>query len=151
MDQGLLPACVVVCPTESLIFGDIANPASRAAQVIASKPTTVRRPEQGTRPQAYYVGASPTALDPLAAVHEDRYIWADRRTGGAKDFTATLSAAAPAGSMAVGSGAASLSLRGTMLPVLTGVRHRSEPSGDPAWGLPPRSSRARFRASPRCP
>jgi Fe-S-cluster-containing dehydrogenase component/formate-dependent nitrite reductase membrane component NrfD len=121
VDQGLLPACVVVCPTESLIFGDIANPASRAAQVIASKPTTVRRPEQGTRPQAYYVGASPTALDPLAAVHEDRYMWADRRTGGAKDFTATLSAAAPAGSMAVGSGAAPPSLRGTMLPVLTGV------------------------------
>jgi Fe-S-cluster-containing dehydrogenase component/formate-dependent nitrite reductase membrane component NrfD len=95
VDKGLLPACVVVCPTESLIFGDLENPASRAAQVIATRPTTVRRPEQGTRPQAYYVGASPVALDPLAPVHGDRYMWADRRTGGDKDYTMVLAAMGP--------------------------------------------------------
>jgi formate-dependent nitrite reductase membrane component NrfD len=114
VDVGLLPACVVVCPTESLIFGDIEDPASRAAQVIASRPTTVRRPEQGTQPQAYYVGASPAALDPLAPVHGERYMWADRRTGGAKDYTSALAATGPAGE-----GGRS-SLAGTFLPVING-------------------------------
>ncbi|MEK6721097.1 MAG: 4Fe-4S dicluster domain-containing protein [Chloroflexota bacterium] len=121
VDEGLLPACVVVCPTESLIFGDIEDPASRAFQIIASKPTTVRRPEQGTRPQAFYVGASPAALDPLAPVHEDRYMWADRRTGGAKDFTAGFGPGvrveSPTRAAAAGTRS---SVRGTMLPVLSG-------------------------------
>ena len=112
VDRGLLPACVVVCPTESLIFGDIENPASRAAQILASRPTTVRRPEQGTRPQAFYVGASAVALDPLAPVHGERYMWADRRTGGAKDYTADLAAPEP---VAVGGRG---SLAGTYLPVI---------------------------------
>ena len=122
VDQGLLPACVVVCPTESLIFGDIEDPASRASQIIASKRTTVRRPEQGTRPQAFYVGASATALDPLGAVHEDRYMWADRRTGGAKDYTTMLGPDVRAEpTAAVGAAVAGRSsLRGTALPVLTG-------------------------------
>jgi Fe-S-cluster-containing dehydrogenase component/formate-dependent nitrite reductase membrane component NrfD len=114
VDVGLLPACVVVCPTESLIFGDIENPASRAAQVLASRPTTVRRPEQGTRPQAYYVGASPAALDPLAPVHGDRYMWADRRRGGAKDYTAELVATSPTAA------SSRSSLAGTHLPVIDG-------------------------------
>jgi len=123
VDVGLLPACVVVCPTESLIFGDIENPASRAAQILASRPTAVRRPEQGTRPQAYYVGASSAALDPLAAVHGDGYMWADRRTGGAKDYTAQLAAIRPVagdGPEPGGPAARSASLAGTFLPVLDG-------------------------------
>lgn len=122
VDQGLLPACVVVCPTESLIFGDLQDPASRAAQIIATRPTTVRRPEQGTRPQAFYVGASAVALDPLAPVHGDRYMWADRRTGGAKDYTAELApggGASGAGPSAGASGGGT-SRVGTLLPVMSG-------------------------------
>jgi Fe-S-cluster-containing dehydrogenase component/formate-dependent nitrite reductase membrane component NrfD len=115
VDEGLLPACVVVCPTESLIFGDIENPASRAAQIIASRPTTVRRPEQGTRPQAYYVGAADIALDPLAPVHEIRYMWADRLTGGGADFTKDRE---PTGRD--DARPARPSLAGTPLPVING-------------------------------
>ncbi|MEO5917999.1 MAG: 4Fe-4S dicluster domain-containing protein [Candidatus Limnocylindrales bacterium] len=133
VDQGLLPACVVVCPTESLIFGDIENPASRAAQILASKPTTVRRPEQGTRPNAFYVGASAAILDPLAPVHEDRYMWADRQTGGAKDFTDQIAAeptigfgdspsaleARIQGTEGLGDSPPRSSIRGTLLPVVS--------------------------------
>jgi Fe-S-cluster-containing dehydrogenase component len=75
VDVGLLPACVVVCPTESLIFGDIEDPASRAAQVIASRPTTVRRP--GSTAAGLLRRASP-APRPGARPHAT---WADRRTG----------------------------------------------------------------------
>ncbi len=88
VDRGLLPACVVVCPTESLIFGDLDDPGSRASQLVSSRPTTVRRPEQGTGPKAFYLGASDAALDPLVPVHEASYMWSDRRQGGAKDHTA---------------------------------------------------------------
>jgi Fe-S-cluster-containing dehydrogenase component/formate-dependent nitrite reductase membrane component NrfD len=88
VDRGLLPACVVVCPTESLIFGDLDDPDSRASRFVSSRPTTVRRPEQGTGPKAFYLGASDAALDPLVPVHEASYMWSDRRTGGAKDHTA---------------------------------------------------------------
>ena len=88
VDRGLLPACVVVCPTESLIFGDLDDPGSRASQLVSNRPTTVRRPEQGTGPKAFYLGASDAALDPLVPVHEASYMWSDRRHGGAKDHTA---------------------------------------------------------------
>jgi formate-dependent nitrite reductase membrane component NrfD/ferredoxin len=85
VDRGLLPACVVVCPTESLVFGDLDDPTSRASRLLARHPTTVRRPEQGTRPKAFYIGAAEAVLDPLAAPHEDRYLWAERRPGGIAD------------------------------------------------------------------
>ncbi len=126
VDEGLLPACVVVCPTESLIFGDIEDPASRAAQILASRETSVRRPEQGTRPQAFYVGAAAVALDPLAPVHGDSYLWADRRTGGAKDYTAELArAGAPA--------RAAASVVGTVLPVVGAVQPAVD-AGPPPLG-----------------
>jgi Fe-S-cluster-containing dehydrogenase component/formate-dependent nitrite reductase membrane component NrfD len=88
VDRGLLPACVVVCPTESLVFGDLDDPGSRASQLVSNRATTVRRPEQGTSPKAFYLGASDAALDPLVPVHADSYMWSDRRHGGAKDHTA---------------------------------------------------------------
>jgi Fe-S-cluster-containing dehydrogenase component/formate-dependent nitrite reductase membrane component NrfD len=92
VDRGLLPACVVVCPTESLVFGDLDDPGSRASRLVSNRPTTVRRPEQGTQPKAFYLGASEAALDPLVPVHETGYMWSDRRTGGAKDHTAQIAA-----------------------------------------------------------
>jgi Fe-S-cluster-containing dehydrogenase component/formate-dependent nitrite reductase membrane component NrfD len=92
VDRGLLPACVVVCPTESLVFGDLDDPASRASRLVSNRPTTVRRAEQGTQPKAFYLGASEAALDPLVPVHETGYMWSDRRTGGAKDHTARIAA-----------------------------------------------------------
>ena len=90
VDRGLLPSCVVVCPTESLVFGDLDDPASRASRLVSNRPTTVRRAEQGTQPKAFYLGASEAALDPLVPVHETGYMWSDRRTGGGKDHTARI-------------------------------------------------------------
>jgi Fe-S-cluster-containing dehydrogenase component/formate-dependent nitrite reductase membrane component NrfD len=67
LDLGLEPACVVVCPTEAILVGDLNDPTSRVAQIVGREPVTVRRPEKGTRPKLFYLGAHQATLDPLAA------------------------------------------------------------------------------------
>jgi Fe-S-cluster-containing dehydrogenase component/formate-dependent nitrite reductase membrane component NrfD len=67
LDIGLEPACVVVCPTEAIIVGDLRDPSSRIAQLVNRTPVSVRRPEKETRPKLFYRGADQATLDPLAA------------------------------------------------------------------------------------
>lgn len=76
IDQGLEPACVVVCPTESIWMGDLDDPDSGIRRFLDLQPVQTRTPEQGTGPNVFYVGASETVLDPLAAPVDDTYIWA---------------------------------------------------------------------------
>lgn len=66
IDQGLQPACVVVCPEEAIIFGDLDDPTTRISQLIGRESVSVRRPEQGTEPKLFYLGADETALMPEA-------------------------------------------------------------------------------------
>jgi formate-dependent nitrite reductase membrane component NrfD len=75
VDNGLEPACVVVCPTQSIWVGDLDDPDSGISQLLADNENKVRAPEQHTRPNVHYVGASPLVLDPLAAPVRDTYIW----------------------------------------------------------------------------
>ena len=76
VDDGLEPACVVVCPTHSIWVGDLDDPASGISRLIATNETMVRAPEQGTGPNVFYLGADQAVLDPLAAPVADTYIWA---------------------------------------------------------------------------
>ncbi len=76
VDDGLEPACVVVCPTESIWVGDLDDPESAISQFVALNDTQVRAPEQNTGPNVHYVGASSAVLEPLAAPVDDTYIWA---------------------------------------------------------------------------
>jgi Fe-S-cluster-containing dehydrogenase component/formate-dependent nitrite reductase membrane component NrfD len=76
VDQGLEPACVVVCPTESIWVGDLDDPESAISQFVLTNETQVRAPEQNTGPNVHYVGASPSVLQPLAAPVDETYIWA---------------------------------------------------------------------------
>ncbi len=69
-EQGLEPACVVVCPEHAIIAGDMHNPKTEIAQLIAREPVRVRKPEQGTKPNVYYLGADEAAINPEAAVQE---------------------------------------------------------------------------------
>jgi Fe-S-cluster-containing dehydrogenase component len=85
VDEGLLPACVVVCPEEALLFGDLEDPTSKVSIALAEHDApaiSVRRAEQGTKPHAFYIGAHDATLDPLAARHDATYMWSDR---GARD------------------------------------------------------------------
>ncbi len=67
---GLEPACVVVCPEHAIISGDMQNPSTEIAQLIARQPVRVRKPEQGTGPNVYYLGAEETAINPEVATAE---------------------------------------------------------------------------------
>jgi len=67
LDIGLEPACVVVCPTEAILVGDLKDSSSRLAQIVEREPVDVRRPEKRTGPHLFYRGAHEATLDPLAA------------------------------------------------------------------------------------
>ena len=72
VENGLEPSCVIVCPTQSIVAGDLDDPTSRISVTLARHDTTVRAPEQGTRPKLFYKGADEAALDPAADGHRGR-------------------------------------------------------------------------------
>ncbi|MDY7092112.1 MAG: 4Fe-4S dicluster domain-containing protein, partial [Acidobacteriota bacterium] len=84
LDIGLEPACVVVCPTEAILVGDLEDPTSKVAQMVGREPLAVRRPEKNTRPKLFYRGAHQATLDPLAARRPDGglFLWSEQRQGG---------------------------------------------------------------------
>ncbi|HQZ91120.1 MAG TPA: polysulfide reductase NrfD [Thermomicrobiales bacterium] len=82
VDQNLLPACVVVCPAKAIIAGDIDDPASEIHQLISRENVSVRKPEQGTRPKLFYLGADDASLTPEALSWDNAYLWGEIRPDG---------------------------------------------------------------------
>lgn len=82
VEQELLPACVVVCPVKAIIAGDIDDPSSEIAQTIGQQPVTVRKPEQGTKPKVFYVGAEDASLTPEALAWGQQYMWSELKGNG---------------------------------------------------------------------
>lgn len=58
VEAGLLPACVETCVGGARIFGDLNDPDSELRQRLAANKGRVKvlKPEQGTRPQVFYIG-----------------------------------------------------------------------------------------------
>jgi len=82
IDQGLVPSCVVVCPTNAIRVADLDDPSDEVTGIIARSDTAVRAPEQGTSPKVFYKGADQASLDPLrTAIAADGMIWADTTEG----------------------------------------------------------------------
>ena len=67
VENQLLPACVSVCPTECRIFGDLDDPTSEVAKIAAMEAMSVRKPEKGTIPKVFYLGAEESAIRPEVA------------------------------------------------------------------------------------
>ncbi len=55
VNDGLDPACVSVCPTRCMHFGDLDDPHSEVSQLLASRRSHPLVPEAGTRPRIFYL------------------------------------------------------------------------------------------------
>src|SRR5687767_10314276 len=67
VENRLLPACVSVCPTECRIFGDLEDPSSEVHRIVQAAGITTRKPEKGTVPHVYYIGAEQSVIQPEIA------------------------------------------------------------------------------------
>ena len=78
VERGLEPACVIVCPERAILTGDLDDPESEVSRVIAREHVTVRKPEQGTRPKLFYVGADHATLAPALQHAPAATLWGQR-------------------------------------------------------------------------
>ena len=67
VENELLPACVSVCPTECRIFGDLDDPMSEVARIARLEAASLRKPEKGTIPKVFYLGADESTIRPEVA------------------------------------------------------------------------------------
>jgi formate-dependent nitrite reductase membrane component NrfD/ferredoxin len=81
IDIGLEPACVVVCPTQAILVGDMNDTESYVSQIVNREAVAVRRPEKETLPKLFYKGAHQATLDPLAARRPDGglFMWSEQQ------------------------------------------------------------------------
>jgi Fe-S-cluster-containing dehydrogenase component len=49
------PACVAVCPTHAMLFGDLDDPKSELSKILAVRKHKTLIPEAGTSPRVYYL------------------------------------------------------------------------------------------------
>ncbi|MCK6543788.1 4Fe-4S dicluster domain-containing protein [bacterium] len=55
VEKGLEPACVSVCPTHCMYFGDLDDPNSKVSQLLQKRGYHTNLPEAGTQPNIFYL------------------------------------------------------------------------------------------------
>ncbi|MEQ1905882.1 MAG: 4Fe-4S dicluster domain-containing protein [Pirellulaceae bacterium] len=81
IDVGLEPACVVVCPTQAIISGDLNDPNSKISKLKNRHQVSVRKGEKGTLPALYYIDGDTASLDPLATSAISESMWGQQNLG----------------------------------------------------------------------
>src|SRR5579864_588952 len=79
VEMSLEPACVIVCPTQAILAGDLDNPGSKVSRTVATQKVSVRKPQKGTQPKLFYVGIEGDLLEPSRISRQDTYFAANRQ------------------------------------------------------------------------
>ena len=79
VEQDLSPACVIVCPTQAIIAGDLNDQTSNISRIVAREKVSVRKPQKGTEPKVFYVGVEGDLLQPTRLAAQSSYVWAERK------------------------------------------------------------------------
>ena len=80
-EVGLNPACVAICPQQAIVAGDLDDPLSAVAILVAKEQTMVRKPEKGTSPKLFYINGDGASLDPLEVSEVNGFLWSDQSRG----------------------------------------------------------------------
>ena len=54
LEEGKIPRCVQVCPSEAIKFGDLDDPKSEVSKLLKSGKAEVFHPEHNAKPRVYY-------------------------------------------------------------------------------------------------
>ncbi|HUY26706.1 MAG TPA: NrfD/PsrC family molybdoenzyme membrane anchor subunit [Candidatus Binataceae bacterium] len=79
VEQNLEPACVIVCPTQAIISGDLDDSQSLIATIVATQKVVARKPHKGTEPKLFYKGIDGDLLQPTMPSQSASHFWADRK------------------------------------------------------------------------
>jgi formate-dependent nitrite reductase membrane component NrfD len=66
----------VVCPTQAIIPGDLDDPSSRIAQMVATQNVATRKPPKGTQPKLFYAGIESDFLRPAMMEGQVSHVFA---------------------------------------------------------------------------
>lgn len=81
VERGYEPACVIVCPVQAIVSGDLDDPASHISALVGREEISVRKPDKGTLPNVFYIDGDHAALNPQAAEPADSYFMSQQSEG----------------------------------------------------------------------
>jgi Fe-S-cluster-containing dehydrogenase component len=64
VDDDATPACVVTCPVNARMFGDLKDPNSNVSKLLREHASYRLRDDLGTGPRVYYLPANPDEMQP---------------------------------------------------------------------------------------